>query len=152
MSDFLTELNYWLSQAYINIPIIITFITSFLLPTILRIHSTIKSQKAVIESSTNAIERVGATIDAINELSDIVVKLIESDISFNKELQEKLTIKKQKVVVGERVNQLEIMKTAVEQKKTMYRFNTPLTSAVKKVVKIKVNKNKQGVLEQVSKK
>lgn len=141
MSEILEKINEVLGQAYVLYPTILVFITSVLLPTLIKIFQATKQTKKLIELANTAIDNNTSVMNGSAEMYEMFIQFLETQIEQDR--QELITIinKKQRQAKGERVSQNENLLALIKSKKVNFGI-TPLTNELKsKVKKIRVKKS-----------
>lgn len=141
MSEILEKINEVLGQAYVLYPTILVFITSVLLPTLIKIFQATKQTKKLIELANTAIENNTSVMNGSAEMYEMFIQFLETQIEQDR--QELITIinKKQRQAKGERISQNENLLALIRSKKVNFGI-PPLTNELKsKVKKIRVKKS-----------
>ena len=129
-------LNEW----YVIYPTIIVFITSILLPTLIKILQATKQTKKLIELADSTINDNSATMKSTQEIYDMFIEFLERQLEQDR-IQLKLEVnKKKKQALGERVSQYENLLVKAKGKKTNFGI-APLSSEITtKTRKVRVKK------------
>lgn len=129
-------LNEW----YVIYPTIIVFITSILLPTLIKILQATKQTKKLIELADSTINDNSATMKSTQEIYDMFIEFLERQLEQDR-IQLKLEVnKKKKQALGERISQYENLLVKAKGKKTNFGI-APLSSEITtKTRKVRVKK------------
>lgn len=132
-------LNEW----YVIYPTIIVFITSILLPTLIKILQATKQTKKLIELANSTINDNSATMKSTQEIYDMFIEFLERQLEQDR-IQLKLEVnKKKKQALGERISQYENLLVKAKGKKTNFGI-APLSSEITtKTRKVRVKKTKK---------
>lgn len=132
-------LNEW----YVIYPTIIVFITSILLPTLIKILQATKQTKKLIELADSTINDNSATMKSTQEIYDMFIEFLERQLEQDR-IQLKLEVnKKKKQALGERISQYENLLVKAKGKKTNFGI-APLSSEITtKTRKVRVKKTKK---------
>ena len=118
-------LNEW----YVIYPTIIVFITSILLPTLIKILQATKQTKKLIELADSTINDNSATMKSTQEIYDMFIEFLERQLEQDR-IQLKLEVnKKKKQALGERISQYENLLVKAKGKKTNFGI-APLSSEI----------------------
>jgi len=144
MEEILQNINYWLTQAYVIYPALLSFITGIIIPTIIKFNQSQARTKTQIENYNSQIEKANAIIESSNKLNETIISILETQIQYNKELQFVMVNKKQKNVIGNYTNTFSNMLNEVKLNYETFgkiQKEAPTIQQVVKKIKIKVKKN-----------
>ena len=129
-------LNEW----YVIYPTIIVFITSILLPTLIKILQATKQTKKLIELADSTINDNSATMKSTQEIYDMFIEFLERQLEQDR-IQLKLEVnKKKKQALGERISQYENLLVKAKGKKTNFGIATLSSEITTKTRKVRVKK------------
>lgn len=139
MDEFLNQLSYWLSQAYIYIPAILTAISSIGFPAIVQIAKIFASAKLYLQQVSVLLKKLNECVVQVQDICELVTAWTENDIAFHEELAKTTINKKQRLVIENHVNSLKQRKVLVSNMKIKALEKSELEP---KKVKIKVKVKK----------
>lgn len=139
MDEFLNQLSYWLSQAYIYIPAILTAISSIGFPAIVQIAKIFASAKLYLQQVSVLLKKLNECVAQVQGICELVTAWTENDIAFHEELAKTTINKKQRLVIENHVNSLKQRKVLVSNMKIKALEKSELEP---KKVKIKVKVKK----------
>lgn len=139
MDEFLNQLSYWLSQAYIYIPAILTAISSIGFPAIVQIAKIFASAKLYLQQVSVLLKKLNECVVQVQGICELVTAWTENDIAFHEELAKTTINKKQRLVIENHVNSLKQRKVLVSNMKIKALEKSELEP---KKVKIKVKVKK----------
>lgn len=132
-------LNEW----YVIYPTIIVFITSILLPTLIKILQATKQTKKLIELADSTINDNSATMKSTQEIYDMFIEFLERQLEQDR-IQLKLEVnKKKKQALGERISQYENLLVKAKGKKTNFGIAPLSIETPVKKRKVRVKKTKK---------
>jgi hypothetical protein len=139
MDEFLNQLSYWLSQAYVYIPAILTAISSIGFPAIVQIAKIFASAKLYLQQVSVLLKKLNECVVQVQGICELVTAWTENDIAFHEELAKTTINKKQRLVIENHVNSLKQRKGLVSNMKIKALEKSELEP---KKVKIKVKVKK----------
>lgn len=139
MDEFLNQLSYWLSQAYVYIPAILTAISSIGFPAIVQIAKIFASAKLYLQQVSVLLKKLNECVVQVQGICELVTVWTENDIAFHEELAKTTINKKQRLVIENHVNSLKQRKVLVSNMKIKALEKSELEP---KKVKIKVKVKK----------
>ena len=139
MDEFLNQLSYWLSQAYVYIPAILTAISSIGFPAIVQIAKIFASAKLYLQQVSVLLKKLNECVVQVQGICELVTAWTENDIAFHEELAKTTINKKQRIVIENHVNSLKQRKVLVSNMKIKALEKSELEP---KKVKIKVKVKK----------
>lgn len=139
MDEFLNQLSYWLSQAYVYIPAILTAISSIGFPAIVQIAKIFASAKLYLQQVSVLLKKLNECVVQVQGICELVTAWTENDIAFHEELAKTTINKKQRLVIENHVNSLKQRKVLVSNMKIKALEKSELEP---KKVKIKVKVKK----------
>lgn len=132
-------LNEW----YVIYPTIIVFITSILLPTLIKILQATKQTKKLIELADSTINDNSATMKSTQEIYDMFIEFLERQLEQDR-IQLKLEVnKKKKQALGERISQYENLLVKAKGKKKNFGIAPLSIETPVKKRKVRVKKTKK---------
>ena len=117
MDEFLNQLSYWLSQAYVYIPAILTAISSIGFPAIVQIAKIFASAKLYLQQVSVLLKKLNECVVQVQGICELVTAWTENDIAFHEELAKTTINKKQRLVIENHVNSLKQRKVLVSNMK-----------------------------------
>lgn len=139
MDEFLNQLSYWLSQAYVYIPAILTAISSIGFPAIVQIAKIFASAKLYLQQVSVLLKKLNECVVQVQGICELVTAWTENDIAFHEEIAKTTINKKQRLVIENHVNSLKQRKVLVSNMKIKALEKSELEP---KKVKIKVKVKK----------
>lgn len=140
MNEFLDKLSYWLQQAYVYLPIILSFISAIGLPSLVQIAKIFASAKLYLTRTKVLMNKVNECVDTINKMSNMINSFIDNELVFTEQLESSSYNKKQKALCIEHKQHLIELKTKSMNFKVEVIPQEELQK--KKKVKVKVVKEK----------
>lgn len=112
MNEILEQINYWLQQAWVYIPAILSVITAFGLPSLIQISKIFSSAKLYLGQVSKLLKKVNESVVMLNRLISYMHEQIDEEITYLENLKKCTYNKKQIAVIDDRLNKLEEQKAA----------------------------------------
>lgn len=133
--EFLDKLSEILSQAYVYIPAILSFISAIGFPSMVQIAKIFSSAKLYVTQIAKVFKKMNETVDVVNNLTDFIISTLDEDAQFFEAFAETTYNKNQRQACLDRAAAIRARKQLVFKKIEELKEEQ---SAKKKKVKVKV--------------
>ena len=104
--EIIDTINYWLQQAWVFLPAVLSFISAFGFPTLLQIAKIVSSTKLFMVQNQKVYTKVNENAELVNVLLKENKDTINEDIQFFTQLKEAIVNQKVKDVIDTRIQTL----------------------------------------------
>lgn len=140
MNDFLDTLNYYLQQAWVYLPMVLSFITAFGLPSLVQIAKIFASAKLYLTQVKTLLKKVNECVDTIDKMVDFIDAFVDKELEHNEQMIETTINRKQKQMLENHKIELLDMKKQSATFKVQKVGKADLPTKAEKKVKVRVKK------------
>lgn len=103
MNEFLDQVNYYLQQAWVYLPMILSFITAFGLPTLVQLAKIFSSAKLYLGQVSKILKKVNESVILLKKMAKFMQESIDKEIAYLENLQKCTYNKKQQKLIEQRL-------------------------------------------------